>query len=122
MLRVLLGLDNYLIEYFWKSWFDKHVYKLNPQENTAKMTTMMSDFQITKIEERHKKLQSDVKEYVLGLAEVCKILSKEDFDDMMREKFLEEKVQTIETIDEQRLRQKNQQNILNRFVQRYLDK
>ena len=44
--------------------------------------TMMSDFQVIQIEEIHKTLQSDVKEYVLGLAEVCKILNKEDLDEV----------------------------------------
>ena len=62
----------------------------------------MSHFQVTKVEERHKKLQSDVKEYVLGLAEVCKMLNEEDLDEVTRGKFMEEKVQVIENIYEQR--------------------
>ena len=37
---------------------------------------MMSEFQVTQVEERHKTLQSDVKEYVLGLAEVRKMLNR----------------------------------------------
>ena len=43
-----------------------------------------------------------MKEYVLGLAEVCKILNKEDLDEVMRDNLMEEKVQIIETIDEQK--------------------
>ena len=66
------------------------------------MMTMMSDFQVTQIEERHKKLLSDVKQYVLGLAEVCKILSKEDLGEVTRDNLTEERVQTIDTIDDQK--------------------
>ena len=75
MLYVLLGMGNDLID-FWKYWFDERVDELNPQENTARMVTMMSDFKVTKAEERHEKLQSRVKEYVLGLAEFCKMLNE----------------------------------------------
>ena len=75
---------------------------LAPQENTGSMITMMSDFQVTQVEERHKTLQSDMKQYVLGLAEVCKMLSEEDLDEVTRGKFMEEKVQVIEIICEQR--------------------
>ena len=89
MLYVLLGLGNYLIEYFWKYWFDKHIDKLTPQENTSRMMAIMSDFQVTQIEERHTKIKSDVKEYVLALAEVCKILNEVDLDEVTREKLIE---------------------------------
>ena len=75
---------------------------LAPQENTGSMITMMFDFQVTQVEERHKTLQSDMKQYVLGLAEVCKILDEDGIDDMTRGKFMEEKVQVIENIYEQR--------------------
>ena len=44
--------------------------------------TMISDLQVNQIEERHKTLQYDVKEYLLGLAEVYKILNKEDLDEV----------------------------------------
>ena len=63
---------------------------------------MMSDFQVTPIEERYKNLQSDVKEYVLGLAEVYNILNKEDPDQVTRDNLTEERVQTIDTIDDQK--------------------
>ena len=42
-----------------------------------------------------------MKEYVLGLAEVCKILNEEDLNDVTRDNLMEDKVQTIEIIDEQ---------------------
>ena len=42
-----------------------------------------------------------MKEYVLGLTEVRKILNEEDLDKVTREKLMEEKAQIIETIDEQ---------------------
>ena len=45
------------------------------------MMTIMSDFQVTQIKERHKTLQYNVKEYVLGLSEVCKMINREDFDE-----------------------------------------
>ena len=44
------------------------------------MMTTMYDLQVTQVEERHKKSQYDVKEYVLGLAEVRKILNEEDLN------------------------------------------
>ena len=69
--------------------FDKHVDKLTPQENTSRMMTILSDFQVTQIEERHTKIKSDVKEYVLALAEVCKILNEVDLDEVTREKLIE---------------------------------
>ena len=75
---------------------------LAPQENTGSMITMMFDFQVTQVEERHKTLQSDMKQYVLGLAEVCKILDEDGIDEMTRGKFMEEKVQVIENIYEKR--------------------
>ena len=51
---------------------------------------MMSDFQVTQIEKRHKKLKYDMKEYVLRLVEVCKILNNEDLDQMTCDNFLED--------------------------------
>ena len=75
---------------------------LAPQENTGSMITMMSDFQVTQVEERHKTLQYDEREYALGLAEVRKILDEDGIDEMTRGKFMEEKVQVIENIFEQR--------------------
>ena len=42
-----------------------------------------------------------MKEYVLVLAEVCKILSDEDLGEVTRENLMEEKAHMIETIDEQ---------------------
>ena len=68
------------------------------QENTERMITMMSDFQVTQVEETHKTLQYDERKYVLGLAEVCKILNEDDIDKVTRGKFMEEKVQVIENI------------------------
>ena len=47
------------------------------------------------------KLQSDVKEYVLVLAEVRKILSEEDLGEVTRKNLMKEKAHMIETIDEQ---------------------
>ena len=47
------------------------------------------------------KLQSDVKEYVLVLAEVRKILSEEDLGEVTRRNLMKEKAHRIETIDEQ---------------------
>ena len=49
----------------------------------------MSHFQVTKVEERHKKLQSDVKEYVLGLAEVRKMLNEEDIHEVTCDNLME---------------------------------
>ena len=43
-----------------------------------------------------------MKEYVLGLAEVCKIMNEKDLDEVKRDNFMEEKVQTFDSIDEQR--------------------
>ena len=43
-----------------------------------------------------------MKEYFLGLDEVLKILNEEDLDEVTRDNLMEEKVQIIETIDEQR--------------------
>ena len=53
MLHVLLGLGNNLIRYFWRFWFDKRVDYLTPHENTARMMTMMSDSEVTQVEQRH---------------------------------------------------------------------
>ena len=50
--------------------------------------TMMYDFQVTQVEEIQKQLQSDVKEYVLGLAEVCKIPNEEYLDEVTRYKLM----------------------------------
>ena len=61
MLHVLFGLGNDLIYYFWKSWFDERVDQLTPQENTERTMTVMSDFQLTQVEEINEKLQYDVK-------------------------------------------------------------
>ena len=77
-----------MIYYCWESWFDIRVGELTPQYNTARMMTMMYDFQVTQVEEIQKQLQSDVKEYVLGLAEVFKIPNEEYLDEVTRYKLM----------------------------------
>ena len=61
MLHVILVLGDDLLDYFWKSWLDECVDELTPQDNTARMMTMMSNFQVTQVEERHETLQSNMK-------------------------------------------------------------
>ena len=61
MLNVILELGNDLIDYFCKSWFDKRVDELTPYENTTRIMTTMYDLQVTQVEERHEKLQSNMK-------------------------------------------------------------
>ena len=62
---------------------------------------MCLSFNLLNFSKYTKNIQSDVKEYVLGLTEVRKILNEEDLDKVTREKLMEEKAQIIETIDEQ---------------------
>ena len=75
---------------------------MTPQDNIARTMTMMSDFQVTQVEERHTKIQSDVKEYVLGLAEYRKMINDEDLEEVMRDNLMEEKAKIVDTIDEKR--------------------
>ena len=74
---------------------------------------MMSEFQVTQVEERHKTLQSDVKEYVLGLAEVRKMLNEENLDEVTFDNLMEDKAQITDTIDEQGMREKKKQKTKN---------
>ena len=59
------------------------------------MMTIVSDFQFTQVEERHKIWKSNVKEYVLGLADVRKILEKVDLHELTSENLMEDKAQII---------------------------
>ena len=64
------------------------------------MMTIISDFKVTQVKEKHKKMQSDVKDYVLGLVDARKKMNEEDLDEVTHDNLMEEKAQIIETVDE----------------------